>query len=110
MQLATGVLVVIGAGHVVVFQPLPDVGPEALHTETGALVVTIAAGQVVVVKLLPALGVPTGVQLATGTLTVALAEHAVVAIQFGLVPALPLVQVAAGCKVVVTGVAHTRPV
>jgi hypothetical protein len=42
-------LVVTGAGQVVVVQLLPDAATAAVHVATGTLVVTTGAGQVVVV-------------------------------------------------------------
>jgi hypothetical protein len=78
-QAATPWSVVMGAGQVVVFQPLDALAAAAVQFVTGELVVIIAGGHDVVVKLLPAFGVVTGVQLATGSLTRVLAEQAVVA-------------------------------
>ena len=107
VQLATPKSVVSGRGQVVVFQPFPEVAAAAVQLATGALLVVIAGGHDVVVKLLPAFGVVTGVQLATGTLTVEFAEQAVVAMKLELTPGSPLVHAAAGWSVVITGVAHT---
>lgn len=56
-------MIVLFVLHVVVFQLLPDVGPEAVQDETGTLVVT-ALAQVVATQLLAAAAV-TGVQVDT---------------------------------------------
>jgi hypothetical protein len=66
-QLATGSLVVLFVLHVVVIK-LGETGPEAVQVCTGTLVVLFVL-QVVAVQLLPAVADP-ATQAATGTLVV----------------------------------------
>jgi len=78
VQDATGTLVVvIGAGQVVLVNELPPFAPEAVHVPTGTLVVVIGAGQVVVTNKLPAIAAA-AVQLTTGTLVVVMAAGQVI--------------------------------
>lgn len=59
----------VGPTQVVVVNALPAFAPDAVHVNTGTLVVVMGAGQVVDVKLLPA-DAADAVQVATGTLVV----------------------------------------
>ena len=92
----------IGAGQVVVVQRLPEVGPEAVHEDTGTLVVT-NGGQVVAVKLLPE-AAATGVQLAIGVGPVTTGAGQVVAVQALPELAIAGVQDSTGTLVVLLGV------
>ena len=73
MQVATGtLLVVMGAGQVVVVYWLATVGPDAVQVATGTLLVLLVP-QVVAVQLLPA-DAAVGVQTKTPVVTTASAQ------------------------------------
>lgn len=76
---AVGPLTGVGAGQVVVTQPLPAFGPDGVHDPTGTLAALFVA-QVRSTQRLPAAAV-CGVQDATGTLVVTSAAGHVVVVQ-----------------------------
>ena len=73
---ATGTFVVLLVEQLTAVYELPATAPALVHEATGTLFATFAGGQVVVVQLLPPLA-PLPVQEATGTLLVLFVPHTV---------------------------------
>ena len=102
VQVATGTLLVVtGAGQVVVVQAFEEVADDTVQAATGTLVVVTGAGQVVVVQLFEDVA-DDAVQVATGILVVLFVPQ-VVAVQALLLLAVTGVQVCIPVGPVVIG-------